>query len=481
MKYGNTLKENIESEYSKYYIPYNSMKKNVYLEKTFFLLILNRYCEITEDFYLKNKYEKELTSFCLFNVFSIMKITKKYNKKNNCKITNKVSQILCEKYFYKDLINEELLLKNKKCNEPCIICYDRGNYTLKLDCCKKSICWNCSLKYYANGSNRCSYCRNFMNTNPIIIALNNITETTNPFYNHILCENKEQKKLLVIGLDGLRPDALLYANTPNLDYLIQNGVYNFETIVECDTISGPSWTSIMTGKTQYETGVDCNETVEDDKYVCKEDIFTILNSNNVTTTCYLSNWIGLKNIVKNSKNIEYKDNENVLENDSKMIECCERYISSTNNDDKFTFLYLNGIDDTGHNYGFTIQSKEYISYIEAIDRKLENIIKKVIENKWSLLITTDHGGCKKTDLEPNRINIFDTIFFVSGQVKKECVGIHGLDIPQHTRTFKLLYGDIVENNKRELLGNIKSQNTFHDIINYFIKQKVDYHFLFKKI
>ena len=77
MKYGNTLKKNIESEYSRYYIPYNSMKKNIKMEPNFFVFLLNRYCEIAEDFYIKNKEEKELVYFCLLNVFSILKITKK--------------------------------------------------------------------------------------------------------------------------------------------------------------------------------------------------------------------------------------------------------------------------------------------------------------------------------------------------------------------------------------------------------------------
>ena len=104
-----------------------------------------------------------------------------------------------------------------------------------------------------------------------------------------------------------------------------------------------------------------------------------------------------------------------------------------------------------------------------MDKKLKNIFDKAIENNWSILITTDHGGCKKTDLDPKRIDIFDTIFFVSGQVKKECVGIHGLDIPQHTRTFKIIYGDIIDNKKREILGYVKSKETYSDILQYFIK------------
>lgn len=469
MKYGNILKNNIEKEYTRYYIPYNSIKKNIYLKRSFFLLILNRYCEITEEFYLKNKHKKELIYFSLLNVFSIMKIAKKYNKKNKDNISDNVREILNNQTFYKDLINEELLLKDKNSNESCIICYNKGNYTLKLNCCGHSVCWNCLLRCYTNSYNRCIYCRNFMNTNPIIVSLNKITETKNPFYNYLLNDNEKPKKLLMIGLDGLRPDALLYANTPNIKTLIQNGVYNLETNVECDTISGPSWVSILTGKTQLETGVKYNEDVENENYKCKEDIFTILNSNNITTTSFVSNWVGMKNITNNSKNKEYDDSGEVLMNDSKMIEYCERYISSNNIENEFTFLYLNGIDETGHKSGFTIQSKEYISYIETMDKKLKNIFDKAKENNWSLLMTTDHGGCKKTDLEPKRIDIFDSIFFVSGQVKKECIGIHGLDIPQHTRTFKILYGDIVDNKKREILGNVKSKETYSNILQYFTK------------
>ena len=45
----------------------------------------------------------------------------------------------------------------------------------------------------------------------------------------------------------MRPDALLYADTPSMDAVIQSGVFNFDTIVEEDTISGPSWASILTG------------------------------------------------------------------------------------------------------------------------------------------------------------------------------------------------------------------------------------------
>ena len=78
MKYGNILKENIETEYEKYYIPYNKIKKNIFITSEFFIVILSKYCDIADNFYKDNKCEKELIYFCLLNVF--------FNIKNNEKI-----------------------------------------------------------------------------------------------------------------------------------------------------------------------------------------------------------------------------------------------------------------------------------------------------------------------------------------------------------------------------------------------------------
>ena len=38
----------------------------------------------------------------------------------------------------------------------------------------------------------------------------------------------EAKKVLVIGIDGCRPDGITAANTPNLDALMANGTYSLD-------------------------------------------------------------------------------------------------------------------------------------------------------------------------------------------------------------------------------------------------------------
>lgn len=62
-----------------------------------------------------------------------------------------------------------------------------------------------------------------------------------------------ERKVLFIGIDGCRPDAIEKADTPNIDRLVANGVMSTNTSIlgprDCgnETISGPGWSSIFTG------------------------------------------------------------------------------------------------------------------------------------------------------------------------------------------------------------------------------------------
>ena len=56
-----------------------------------------------------------------------------------------------------------------------------------------------------------------------------------------------RKKVLLIGIDGCRPDALQAAHTPNLDSLIVGGAVSFVAQTGEHTISGPGWASMLTG------------------------------------------------------------------------------------------------------------------------------------------------------------------------------------------------------------------------------------------
>ncbi len=72
------------------------------------------------------------------------------------------------------------------------------------------------------------------------------------------------RKVLIMGIDGLRPDALLKANTPHIDRLARHGVFATNTLIQgdrykaSDTISGPGWSSLLTGVWADKHGVHDN-------------------------------------------------------------------------------------------------------------------------------------------------------------------------------------------------------------------------------
>src|SRR3989338_11062228 len=77
-----------------------------------------------------------------------------------------------------------------------------------------------------------------------------------------LCRVYQQQqgldKVLLIGVDGLRPDALLQAATPNIDSLIAEGAYSVEARTGLHTLSGPGWSNILTGVWENKHGVKDN-------------------------------------------------------------------------------------------------------------------------------------------------------------------------------------------------------------------------------
>ena len=69
------------------------------------------------------------------------------------------------------------------------------------------------------------------------------------------------KKLLFIGIDGCRPDALTQAQTPNIDGLINGGIYINDALCSINgqpTVSGPGWSTMITGVWFDKHGVSDN-------------------------------------------------------------------------------------------------------------------------------------------------------------------------------------------------------------------------------
>src|SRR5436305_4373674 len=67
------------------------------------------------------------------------------------------------------------------------------------------------------------------------------------------------KKVLIIGIDGCRPDALLAAKAPHLHGLIKNGAFSDRAQTGDMTSSGSGWGSLLTGVWREKHGVRGND------------------------------------------------------------------------------------------------------------------------------------------------------------------------------------------------------------------------------
>jgi predicted AlkP superfamily pyrophosphatase or phosphodiesterase len=81
----------------------------------------------------------------------------------------------------------------------------------------------------------------------------------------IVAADRPNNRILLIGIDGCRTDALLAANPTNLKRLIDQGAFSDATNIlgtrtdNADTVSGPGWSNILTGVWADKHGVVNNE------------------------------------------------------------------------------------------------------------------------------------------------------------------------------------------------------------------------------
>ena len=163
------------------------------------------------------------------------------------------------------------------------------------------------------------------------------------------------KKVLIIGIDGCRSDALELANTPTIDNLILNGVYSPDALNDDITISGPGWSAILCGVwSDKHLSVD-NSFVGTD-YTNYPPLFKRIEEfNSDLNTVSICNWNPINDhIVQNFA--DYK--LNVSSDADVSSEACT-YLAT--NEPDIMFLHFDDIDHAGHSHGFSPDVSQYIT------------------------------------------------------------------------------------------------------------------------
>ncbi len=199
--------------------------------------------------------------------------------------------------------------------------------------------------------------------------------------------------MLVIGIDGLRPDALQRAKAPVLRRLAREGQVDWDAFVVDTTLSGPSWAGFLTGVGVERHGVR-NNRFEGHRLADVPTFFDRVRSSFPTDQLVsIVAWQPFHSVLLARRgltsNMWRKDDDRVAEAAAYQLK---------KRDPRVMLVHLDAVDKAGHDHGYGPGTGYYRAAIEATDVRVGLILaalrarEKTHAEEWLVLVTTDHGG-----------------------------------------------------------------------------------------
>ncbi|MBV6396058.1 MAG: hypothetical protein HFACDABA_01646 [Anaerolineales bacterium] len=199
------------------------------------------------------------------------------------------------------------------------------------------------------------------------------------------------KRVIILSIDGLRPDAIELAPMPNLLNLMQSGAYSLtaQTIFPSSTL--PSHSSMLTGLCPATHGVNWNDYIPENGIAQGTDLFDIAHAAGMKTAMY----VGKKKLqqVTDASSVDtfvyVNDRESVL---------IDRLLADFPLDFGVLFIHFPTPDGMGHEYGWLSPQQFSVLFRadEALARLLAFLDANGLRSETLIIISADHGGHKTT-------------------------------------------------------------------------------------
>jgi len=213
-------------------------------------------------------------------------------------------------------------------------------------------------------------------------------------------ENK-YPRVIVLGLDGMRPDGIENAYTPNLHRLIQEGTSTMNGRAVYPTSSGANWSSMVLGAGPDQHGIDRNDWLLENRNILPvyekpngyfPSVFDVLKNKYPDLRCSaVLDWYPVAHYFDSTIPDTIIDTDSTAEViDNILAEVLEI-------DAKFIFTQIDQMDYAGHSTGYG--SEAYLKDAEELDKEIGRLIEGLKENELYedtyILVISDHGGIGK--------------------------------------------------------------------------------------
>ncbi len=193
-------------------------------------------------------------------------------------------------------------------------------------------------------------------------------------------------KIILISIDGMRPDGMLQCGHPFVKKLMEFSAYTLQGKTELPSVTLPCHTSMFYSLPPQRHGILTNTYTPPVRPV--DGIVELLHRADKTCAAFY-NWEPIRHLWR-SETMTYStfiDSEAEPTSDEMLAEAAISLIKRNQPD--FLFLYMVETDNKGHRFGW--MSKEYLTQISDALENVRKIVDSVDEDCY-VIVTTDHGG-----------------------------------------------------------------------------------------
>jgi predicted AlkP superfamily pyrophosphatase or phosphodiesterase len=192
--------------------------------------------------------------------------------------------------------------------------------------------------------------------------------------------------VVLVLIDGLRPDAIDPARTPRIAGLCERGAATLRASSVMPSITLPCHTSIFHSVPPTRHGITSNDWRPMARPL--PGLFDVAHAAG-KRCAFFYNWEELRDIGRpGSLEMSYfRDTDRQPDGDQILADEAVRYLAAAQPD--FAFVYLGTVDVAGHVYGW--MSDGYLSQVASVDATLGTLLDG-LPNGSTVLLQSDHGG-----------------------------------------------------------------------------------------
>ena len=199
------------------------------------------------------------------------------------------------------------------------------------------------------------------------------------------------KRVVILSIDGLRPDAIGLAPMPNLMALMQSGAYSLTAQTVYPSVTLVAHSSMLSGLCPAKHGVYWNDYLPDLGYAQGTDLFDIAHAAGLRTDMVVSK----RKLIQIT---EPSSLDNFLFVNDRDTVVMETLLADFPEDFGVLFIHFGITDGMGHSYGWL--SPQQLSVLfradEAIGRFMAELDARNLRNETLLIVSADHGGHAST-------------------------------------------------------------------------------------